>query len=404
MQCHMRVARPVADLDVSQSMYCTGLNLQVVGQFRNHEGFDGVMIGSPSMSYHFEFTRCQHHQIVPSQTPEDFLIFYEPDKSKWSERCDQLILAGFIPVNSFNPYWDVNGKTFQDVDGYRLVMQNSEWNNVPNDTGAGMKKVVDTEGVGVKSVCQRLYLNDSHHFECSAQLIDISRLAEDAKYGHYRILLNQSVFHPQGGGQPSDIGVITFPEGLDFDVAFVQVNADGDVEHLGDFVEKKDYAECQFPVGTVLHLAVNKEKRIEHIRLHSAGHVMDAALKRLGFWDRIKSGKGYHFPDNPYVEYVGQLSPEEMDTLPAILNAEIKKIVAEDIATNLFMEDKVVAGELCSIDTTNYPDTVRVADIAGCPCPCGGTHIKSTKELGGIEVTKCKKKKKNIRISYVLVG
>ena len=130
---------------------------------------------------------------------------------------------------------------------------------------------------------------------------------------------------------------------------------------------------------------------------------MDAALKRLGFWDRIKSGKGYHFPDNPYVEYVGQLTPEEMETLPATLTAEVQRIVEEDIPTSLFMEEKVAAGELCSIDTSAYPPVVRVADIAGSPCPCGGTHIKSSRELGGLQVTRCKKKKKMIRISYVLV-
>jgi Ser-tRNA(Ala) deacylase AlaX len=257
----------------------------------------------------------------------------------------------------------------------------------------------------VKKVCERLYLNDSHLFDCSASLVSLTLQPEDAKYGRYKILLDQTVFHPQGGGQPTDSGIITFPDGVTFDVVFVQNNAEGDIEHLGDFTQGKEAAEDHhFPAaGTSAQLAVDKEKRIEHIRLHSAGHVMDAALKRLGFWDRIKSGKGYHFPDNPYVEYVGQLTPEEMETLPATLTAEVQRIVEEDIPTSLFMEEKVAAGELCSIDTSAYPPVVRVADIAGSPCPCGGTHIKSSRELGGLQVTRCKKKKKMIRISYVLV-
>lgn len=255
----------------------------------------------------------------------------------------------------------------------------------------------------VERVCERLYLNDSHLLECEAILVNMIELDEGAQRGRFRILLDQTVFHPQGGGQPTDSGVITFPNGILFNVTFVQTNAVGNVEHLGDFANEVDGSILSFPPGTGLQLAVNKEKRFEHIRLHSAGHVLDAALKRLGFWDRIKSGKGYHFPDNPYVEYVGQLTPEEMESLPALLNSEVQRIVSEDIATSLFMEEKAVAGELCNMDTTNYPDVVRVADIAGSPCPCGGTHIKSTQELGGIDVTKCKKKKKNIRISYMLV-
>lgn len=265
-------------------------------------------------------------------------------------------------------------------------------------------KEVDTTVVTeVKRVCDRLYLNDSHMFECAATLLRLSELEDkDCKHGRHRLLVNQSVFHPQGGGQPTDEGTITFPDGAVFDVVFVQSNADGDVEHLGSFSGSVEDPVSKYVAGTSLQLAVNKEKRVEHIRLHSAGHVMDAALKRLGYWDRVQSGKGYHFPDNPYVEYVGQLTPEEMESLPDLLNDEIKKIVHENIETNLFMEDKTVAGELCGIDTTNYPDVVRVADIAGHPCPCGGTHIKNTAELGVLTVTKCKKKKKNIRISYVL--
>jgi hypothetical protein len=35
--------------------------------------------------------------------------------------------AGFVPVGSFNPYWDRQGVTFEDPDGYRIVLQNSEW-------------------------------------------------------------------------------------------------------------------------------------------------------------------------------------------------------------------------------------------------------------------------------------
>ena len=199
--------------------------------------------------------------------------------------------------------------------------------------------------------------------------------------------------------------MITFPRGEVFDISFVQCTADGEIEHFGDFHDgNKESNTFNFTDDTVVELAVNREKRNEHMRLHSAGHVMDAALKRLGFWDRIQSGKGYHFPDNPYVEYCGQLTAKEMETLPDILNEEIKIIVSEDIPTNIFMEDKVIAGELCGIDTSNYPDEVRVVEVAGCPCPCGGTHIKSTQDLGNINVSKCKKKKKNIRISYSLAS
>ncbi|WP_407656490.1 hypothetical protein [Methyloglobulus morosus] len=46
-------------------MYCKGLELCVLGRFENHQGFDGVMIGSAGMDYHFEFTYCRTHPVVP---------------------------------------------------------------------------------------------------------------------------------------------------------------------------------------------------------------------------------------------------------------------------------------------------------------------------------------------------
>jgi hypothetical protein len=38
-----------------------------------------------------------------------------------------MIAAGFSPVAAFNPYWDTRGRTFEDDDGYRVVLQNAEW-------------------------------------------------------------------------------------------------------------------------------------------------------------------------------------------------------------------------------------------------------------------------------------
>ena len=127
MKMHLRVARPVCDLVRTERMYCAGLNLAVLARFRDHQGFDGVMLGSPGMDYHFEFTRCGEHPVLPRPTSEDLLVFYVPDPRGWSAAGDRLVENGFVSVKSFNPYWDVSGRTFEDADGYRLVLQNAAW-------------------------------------------------------------------------------------------------------------------------------------------------------------------------------------------------------------------------------------------------------------------------------------
>lgn len=111
-------------------MYCRGLGLRVVGSFENHEGFDGVMLGTAGANYHFEFTHCRSHPVVPAPTAEDLAVFYIPSSTEWQAACANMSAAGFKQVASFNPYWTIQGRTYEDQDGYRIVLQNAEWSNV----------------------------------------------------------------------------------------------------------------------------------------------------------------------------------------------------------------------------------------------------------------------------------
>jgi len=54
-------------------------------------------------------------------------VFYLPDEKEWAESCQQMVSAGFRVVPSANPYWDRSGRTFEDVDGYRVVLQKGAW-------------------------------------------------------------------------------------------------------------------------------------------------------------------------------------------------------------------------------------------------------------------------------------
>jgi catechol 2,3-dioxygenase-like lactoylglutathione lyase family enzyme len=127
MDPHVRVARPVGDLARSVAMYKRGLALQEIGSFQDHEGFDGVMLEVPGKDFHFEFTCCRAHPVIPAPTPEDLLVFYVPDRGEWSARCEAMLGAGFTEIEPFNPYWGQRGRTFKDPDGYRVVIQQAAW-------------------------------------------------------------------------------------------------------------------------------------------------------------------------------------------------------------------------------------------------------------------------------------
>lgn len=123
----MRIAKPVTNLERSFLMYSQGLGLHKIAEFNDHDGFNGIMLGQGDVDWHIEFTFCQNHPVQPLHTEEDLLVLYYSDENEWVQACERMIDAGFRVIESFNPYWDVNGRTFVDLDGYRVVIQNKTW-------------------------------------------------------------------------------------------------------------------------------------------------------------------------------------------------------------------------------------------------------------------------------------
>ena len=123
----IRVARPTDNLVGIAKMYMDGLGFKELASFNDHNGFDGIIIGLDSHAYHLEFTQCASHKAGRAPTKDNLLVFYVPDKSKWLQLCIDMVDAGFRLVASFNPYWDQCGRTYEDLDGYRVVIQNDDW-------------------------------------------------------------------------------------------------------------------------------------------------------------------------------------------------------------------------------------------------------------------------------------
>jgi len=119
------------------------------------------------------------------------------------------------------------------------------------------------------------------------------------------VITQKTIFHPQGGGQPSDVGTMTSKPGSSFTVAAVRMDAvrDGQVLHFGRF----SGTENVFKEGETVEQAIDVEKRLLYCRLHTAGHVLGAAVKHLlekeveGF-EELKAS---HFPDAASCEFQG---------------------------------------------------------------------------------------------------
>lgn len=123
----LRVARSTERLDEVVTFYIDGLGFQRLAAFEDHAGFDGVVLGSPRAPYHLEFTHQRGGPAPPVAHPESLLVFYLPDEAEWRAAANRLQALGVRPVASRNPYWDTAGLTFEDPDGFRIVLQNAAW-------------------------------------------------------------------------------------------------------------------------------------------------------------------------------------------------------------------------------------------------------------------------------------
>lgn len=123
----MRVARPTDNLAKITDMYVNGLSFKLLGRFEGHNGFDGSIVGHEQHNYHLEFTHHKGTTVGKAPTQDNLLIFYFTETQVWEECCEQMLAAGFEHVTAYNDYWDDVGKTFEDIDGYRVVLQNREW-------------------------------------------------------------------------------------------------------------------------------------------------------------------------------------------------------------------------------------------------------------------------------------
>ncbi len=123
----LRIARSSDNLEALLPFYVQGLGFDVLFRFEDHDGFDGVILGGVGAPYHLEFTHARGHVAGRAPTPDNMLVLYLPDDRIWEAALARMTVAGFAPVPAFNPYWDRKGATFEDPDGYRVVLHHGAW-------------------------------------------------------------------------------------------------------------------------------------------------------------------------------------------------------------------------------------------------------------------------------------
>ncbi|EIW9479776.1 MULTISPECIES: alanyl-tRNA synthetase [Klebsiella] len=206
---------------------------------------------------------------------------------------------------------------------------------------------------------ERIYYASDATEGC-AHIISCSAEAD----GGYAIELDRTLFHPQGGGQPSDRGWID-------EQPVMAVTTRGDsVLHI---------VAQPLPLGEV-ELRIDAPVRQRHARLHSAGHLLGLAGEQFG-WRPVKA---HHWPGEGRITFAagaGAALPEA-----SALLAQVSAWQKQDLPRRITFANGLRAvgfGELAAY-------------------PCGGTHVVSLAALGNIVISQLKMKKGQMIVSYTL--
>lgn len=185
------------------------------------------------------------------------------------------------------------------------------------------------------------------------------------------VALAENIFHPQGGGQPSDRGTL---EGLPVEPRRGQT---GHLILLYPLATSEGTS--PFPVGSEVLAQVDESARRKHAALHTAGHLISGTLGELGF--RFVASN--HFPGQARVE----LQPPEavdLDEMRMYLERRLDEAIAADLAVTAAR-----SGE---------PRYVTIEGMA--PDPCAGTHVPSLARLADLRIRSIRRKSGRLKVGY----
>ena len=122
----LRIVRHCIDPAALAAQYRAGLRMDEQGGFDGREGYAATFVGWKGAGWHLAFVRAPGPRTSSPET-EEALALYEPDASQWQQRVTDLERAGFVGTSSPNPYWNENGASFSDGEGFRVIVARLEW-------------------------------------------------------------------------------------------------------------------------------------------------------------------------------------------------------------------------------------------------------------------------------------
>lgn len=221
-----------------------------------------------------------------------------------------------------------------------------------------------------------LYYKDSYLKETKSKVLSV-----EPKGNLLNVILDQTIFYPEGGGQPSDSGMLG-----DTKVEYVRFS-DGEIIHQ---------VKGGLQVGDEVKAVLDWNGRHKYMRIHSAGHLLHDVLMTMV--EGLIPSKGSH-GKKAFLEYTGNLDISKKE--------EIEKKVNEVLQQDLPILTKEATYEELQKDCKFLPQNLpknkplRMIKIGNYPSmPDGGVHVKSTKEIGKIWIANITSQNGKVNIRY----
>lgn len=221
----------------------------------------------------------------------------------------------------------------------------------------------------------RLYFSDSYRTRFTATVLREETLAD----GRHVVVLNETFFYPTSGGQPTDVGTI----------AGVKVVDVLDGEEILHVVEQ--------PLGLAeVECEIDWQRRFDHMQQHAGQHILSACFEKLYEAETV----GFHLGD----EYVTiDVTLEELtQEMAYAVETAANEMVYQNLPIKAYYIEPSEVEKLPLRKKPVVTENIRIIEMEGEDySPCGGTHPRSTGEVGLIKIRRWEKKRNNIRVEFL---
>lgn len=238
-----------------------------------------------------------------------------------------------------------------------------------------------------------LYLEDAYLQQTTANIVEVildNKVRPDGSHSA-SLILDQTLFYPQGGGQPADQGTVEGPNGT-FEVTHVSYNG-GAVLHKGTL-------RGNLKAGDIVTLSLDWNRRYQHMQWHTLGHIVDQAVKNT-VKDAISIDGNHGIGKKLSITFATKISADQKQQI----QQEVEKIIAQNVSTTTEMvtkDEMVKRGVKLPFDLpSNKP--LRLLQIGKFPpMPDGGTHLRQTNEAWPVHVSDIQQDGENSLVYYTV--